>query len=116
MQGRHWAALLGRLTCTPGTFREEGVLREMVGIGPLLPSLLPQQPECSFGARCPGRPGRCAAHVKHTRVQAREALACVGLVPHAWAPAASVGSLTHLSPGPPWGHRTAPNLGTPVPV
>lgn len=44
MQGRHWATVLGRLTCAPGTFGEAGVLREMgaVGIRPPIPSPLPQ--------------------------------------------------------------------------
>lgn len=103
MQGRHWAAVPGCLTCTPETSGQAGVLREMgaVGIRPLSPSPLPQQPECGFAARCPGRPGRCAVHVKYTHVQAGELRARVGLEPHAWAPVVLAGSPTYLSWGPP---------------
>lgn len=74
-----------------------GVLKEMgaVGIRPPLPNPLPQQPECGFGARCPGRPGRCATHVKHTHVQAGEVRAHVDLEPRAWALAAPAGSQIH---------------------
>lgn len=104
----------GALTFTPGTFGEARVLREIRpaggGIRPPIPGLLPQQPECRFGARCPGRPGRCAAHVKHTRVQAGEVCTCVGLEPRVWASAAPVGSPTHLSPAHPCGHGAVPVL------
>lgn len=46
--------------------------RERCELGLLSSPLPPQQPELGFGARCPGRSGRCAVHVKHTRVQAWE--------------------------------------------
>lgn len=111
--GKPLSSSSGALTFTPGTFGEAGVIREIrlaVGIRPPLPGLLPQQPECFFGARCPGRPGRCAAHVKHTRVQAGEVLTYVGLEPRVWASAPPVGLWTHLSPAHPWGHRAVPVL------
>ena len=70
-----------------------------MGTRPPGPSPLPSKPECGFAARCPGRPGRCAAHVKYTRVQTGEVRARVGLLPCAWAPAVPAGSSTHLSSG-----------------
>lgn len=102
----HTGALLGS-SGTSHLHRRDfwggGVLREMgaVGIRPPLPNPLPQQPECSFGARCPGRPGRCATHVKHTRVQAGEVRAHVELEARAWALAAPAGSQIQLGLGPP---------------
>ena len=113
MQGRHWATVLGHLTCAPGTFGEAGVLREMgaVGIRPPIPSPLPPKPECGFAARCPGRPGRCAAHVKYTRVQTGEVCARVGLEPHAWAPAVPAGSPKPGTPVGTQGSTSAQNPG-----
>lgn len=82
------------------------------GIRPPLPSLLPQQPECGFGARCPGRPGRCAAHVKHTRVQAGEVRARVSLEPRTcMGTGGSCGLTDPPESRTPWGAGQPPVLG-----
>lgn len=94
MQGRCWAAL-GVSPAPQGHLGRRCSKRNGGGgIRPPHPSPLPQQPECGFGARCPGRPGRCATHVKHTHVQAGEVSAHVCQKPRAWAPAAPAGSQT----------------------
>lgn len=55
-------------------------------MGPVLPIPVSSPiTRCGFGARCPGRPGRCAAHVKHMHAQAGEVRTHVGLEPRVWA-------------------------------